>query len=294
MAAAAGGLVAACEDGFEKRLVDAADAVEHSGALIVLVSGPSGSGKTTFARKLEKLLDARGHDAEYISFDDFYVGGDRYPVDENGENDYESLYALDVDLINKCFRELMERGASTLPRFIFRTRTPVRNGRRIILNQEPVVVAEGLHALNPEIIRGLDRSGIMRVHIRPCSVYSGDGLPELRPRDIRLARRMVRDVRDRGYDPEETLLMWEKVIEGERKWIAPFTGEADLKVNTSVEYEPGLLAPLVRDCLEKDRAGGGRCVLEELCSRFEGFPPICEEDVPKMSILREFIGGLTL
>ncbi len=287
-----GDLVAECEADYAARIEQAARAIEASGAHVVMLTGPSASGKTTTAHKLADCISSHGRRGIVVSLDNFYKNVCDYPRRPDGTVDYESVDALDIAEINKCLLELIETGHTEIPDFDF-----AREDRRIgvipLQLDDGVVIVEGIHALNPRLTALLPEGSAFKVYAGLREEYSRAGQRVLCTRDIRLARRMVRDHKFRGHSLEKTFAMWPAVCESEDRSIKIFKPEADLLLDTSFTYEPCCLEPFVREMggdLEKTPDAPYAAKLKALCARFSLFTPIDAGQMPKDSMLREFIG----
>lgn len=281
-----------CEDGYRRRIGTMADRILASGCRIVMLTGPSGTGKTTSARKLTEALGRHGVPAKVLSLDDFFVGEGRYPKRADGTDDYECLESLDLPVLRDCLRALHETGSCEAPVFDFITQLP--SGTQHIDSEGGVVIVEGLHALNPALTGHLPDGAVFNIYASLREEYTGpDGARFLATRDIRLARRMVRDCLFRGHGPESTLNMWPHVCEGEDRYIKVFKNRADAVLDTTHSYEvclwDGLLAGM-RSMVEPDTHYAA--TLHALCDKMDEFPPLPASLVPQDSMLREFIGTL--
>ena len=279
-----------CELEYEGRIHSAASEVLASGCHIVMLTGPSASGKTTTANKLAAALSARGCPAQVVSLDNFYKNLDDYPRLPDGTKDYENVTALDVAEIQKCLGELLEKGETQLPVFDFLTET--RSAQRQPLSLPGgVCIVEGIHALNPQLTSGLPRSGVYKIYAGLREEYSHKGQRIIPTRDIRLARRMMRDCKFRGHSLEKTLGMWKGVCAGEDQYIKVFKAEADLLLDTSFSYEVCLLAAFVAPLAGKlPEEHPHSEMLNSLAGRFALVDTLDEALVPPASMLREFLG----
>ncbi|MBU3805857.1 MAG: AAA family ATPase [Candidatus Fournierella pullistercoris] len=279
-----------CEQEYDNRIQAAASEVLASGCRIVMLTGPSASGKTTTAQKLAQTLCQRGMVAQVISLDNFYKNLDLYPRLPDGTKDYENITALDVEEIQRCLAELAETGRTQLPQFDFVTEN--RKEQRIPLDlQGGICIVEGIHALNPLLTSKLPPQKLYKIYAGLREEYSYRGQRVIPSRDVRLARRMVRDHKFRGHDLEKTIGMWNQVCTGEDQFIRVFKTQADLLVDTSFSYEICMLAhfvtpwagwlPQEHPCAEK---------LNQLAGHFALVHPIDLSWLPEQSMLREFLG----
>lgn len=282
--------VSHCEIEYESRVYAAAGEVLASGCHVVMLTGPSASGKTTSAHKLAAALTQRGCPAQVVSLDNFYLNLNEYPRLPDGTKDYENITALDVPAIHAVLGQLLTRGSAELPLFDFATETRKAETEQIDL-QGGACIVEGIHALNPMLTAPLPRDKVYKIYAGLREEYSHKGQRVLPTRDIRLARRMVRDYKFRGHSLEKTLGMWGSVCAGEDRFIKPFKVEADLLLDTSFSYEPcllaGQIAPLAGQLPEGDRLAE---TLNSLAGRFALCDPLPLDLVPADSMLREFMG----
>lgn len=279
-----------CEKDYRDRIDAAARGVLNSGARVVMLTGPSSSGKTTTAHKLALQLQKLGTHAAVVSLDNFFKNLEEYPLLPDGTPDYESVDALDVKEINRCLLELTQTGCTEIPNFDF-CREQRRMGRIPVQIGQGIAVVEGIHALNPRLTALLPPKSVYKIYAGLREEYSTGGQRSLPTRDVRLARRMVRDYQFRGHSVEKTLSMWPAVCEGEDKNIKVFKPEADLLLDTSFSYEVCCLAPLVcahRGALPAQSPYAQR--LKSLCDTFAKCRTIPLSLVPEDSMLREFLG----
>lgn len=289
-AESAASFVRHCEMEYEGRIHAAASEVLASRCHIVMLTGPSASGKTTTANKLAAALRSRGCPSRVVSLDNFYKNLDEYPRLPDGSKDYENITALDLAEIQRCLSELLETGETDLPEFDFVTETRRAETTHLSL-PGGVCIVEGIHALNPQLTSGLPRGSAYKIYAGLREEYSYRGQRVIPTRDIRLARRMMRDCKFRGHSLEKTLSMWGGVCMGEDKFIKVFKAEADLLLDTSFSYEICLLTPFMAPLAGSLPETHPQCEqLNSLAGRFALADPIPEELVPENSMLREFLG----
>ena len=289
-AESAASFVRHCEMEYEGRIHAAASEVLASGCPIVMLTGPSASGKTTTANKLAAALRGRGCPSQVVSLDNFYKNLDEYPRLPDGSKDYENVTALDMKEIHRCLKEILATGETLLPEFDFVTET--RKEEKIPLSVPGgVCIIEGIHALNPELTAPLPAGSAYKIYAGLREEYRHRGQRVLPTRDIRLARRMLRDCKFRGHSIEKTLGMWGGVCAGEDKFIKVFKPEADLLMDTSFSYEICLLAPFVASLAGSLPPEHPLCeTLNSLAGRFALVDALDESLVPENSMLREFLG----
>lgn len=283
------GFVNHCEIEYESRITAAANESRYSGCEIIMLTGPSASGKTTTANKLAAELEKQGTYSVVVSLDDFYHDIENYPRLPNGEKDYENITALDIDEIHRCLLALIQQGEAEVPVFDFATekRKPVR---RHINRNGGIIIVEGIHALNPLLTNVLPAGSVYKIYAGLREEYSHVGQRFLPTRDIRLARRMVRDYQFRGHSLQKTIDMWPLVCKGEDMFIKNYKPYADLLLDTSFSYEICALAPFVVELKGQLTAEPSATSLNMLAEKFSLCSPIAAELIPQNSMLREFIG----
>ncbi|NFT92988.1 nucleoside kinase [Clostridium botulinum] len=277
----------------EKKIANIADQiVNKKDVKIVLIAGPSSSGKTTFANRLAIQLKVNGLIPQSLSLDDYFVERVNTPRDENGEYDYESIYALDLELINKSLTALMNGEVVDIPTYNFFTGKREWNGNKIKLHENGVLILEGIHGLNPILTSDVDQNKIFKVYISALTQLNLDNHNRIPTTDVRKVRRIVRDSLSRGHDAEATLKMWPSVKKGEKNNIFVYQHQADVMFNSTLVYELGLLKLHALKELNKVKedspvyAEAAR--LKSILNFFKEVDPCY---VPMNSILREFIGG---
>lgn len=284
-------LAALSEDSYRQRVSYAAQKVRASGAKIVMLTGPSASGKTTTSHKLAEALEQQGTPARVVSLDNFFKGSQFYPRLPDGTLDYENPDTLDMPLVRQCLRELSETGKSELPLYDFTAEARSSQTEKIDL-EGGVCIVEGIHALNPELTGLVQQEKIYRVYAGLREEYSTDGRRTINTQDIRLCRRTLRDAATRGRSPDKTLAMWDRVLDGETRYIKGFKTTADFLLDTSFTYELGLIAQLLRHVLQQFQLEGRNAELwDETARRFEHVTPLPLSLLPGDSMLREFYGG---
>jgi len=265
---------------------------KHNDVKMILIAGPSSSGKTTSAKKLSIELMVLGLKPVAISLDDYYRGTDQTPKDEKGEPDYECLEALDVPYLNEQLQALYRGDEITLPFYDFKTGIRKESGgKSITLDDQTILIVEGIHGLNDALTYSLKRSTKFKIYVSALTQLNLDDHNRIPTSDNRLLRRMVRDSQFRGMDAAGTIKMWSKVQAGERKHIFPFQDTSDTALNSALDYELPVLKyyadPLLR-AVKPSRPE--YCEAARLLSFLENFTPIPPQYVPGTSILREFIG----
>jgi uridine kinase len=280
----------------EKRIAEIAGQIHDSGKRIILIAGPSSSGKTTFARRLCIQLRVAGLRPLYLGTDDFFVDREDTPLNENGERDYESLNALDIDLFTKDMNELLRGKKVDLPEYDFLLGSKIY-GRRItsIENSQPIVI-EGIHGLNPMLTAGIPDSEKFRIYISPLTQLNIDGHSRIPTTDARMLRRIVRDHKFRGYSAEETIHSWPNVRSGEDRNIFVFADQADVFFNSNCIYELAVLKRYAEPLLKRIRPEQPEYPEARRMLEFLALFAAVQDDsiIPNNSIMREFIGGSVL
>jgi len=290
-----GTLVKVSEAMHEKRIAQMADAIFYNKnpKRVVLIAGPSSSGKTTLSKRLSIQLFALGLRPVTLSLDNYFVEREETPRDEYGKYDYETLYSLDLNLFNSQLEDLLAGHEVQTPEYSFITGSksfPPEN--RLRLEDDSILIMEGIHALNPELTKNIDNSLKFHIYVSALTSVSLDNHNWVPTSDTRLLRRIIRDSRSRGYTAQDTISRWESVRRGEDKWIFPFQENADIMFNSALLFELSALKSHAEPILQQvpkncDEYGEAHRLLKFL--RY--LTPIVEEEVPKTSLLREFLGG---
>ena len=279
----------------EKKVAQIADQIAHREGGIpkfVLISGPSSSGKTTFSKRLTIQLMVNGIRPVVISMDNYFVNREDTPRDENGEWDFENLHTLDLPLFRQQVADLLDGKTVSLPFYNFETGMREYRGDTLRLEKDTVVILEGLHALNPELMPNIPREATFKIYVSSLTTVNLDNHNWIPTSDVRLIRRIVRDYRYRGYSARETIARLDSVQRGEDRWIAPFQEEADVMFNSALLFELAVLKRHAEPILDEvpkycdEYTTAHR--LKKYLSYFESIP---EREIPPTSFLREFVGG---
>ncbi len=272
----------------------AADIAGRPEVKVVLVAGPTSSGKTTFAKRLGVQLLANGIRPFPMGLDDYFVDRDLTPRDEKGEYDYETIGALDIGLFNQHLASLIAGRPTTLPHYNFLTGNR-EAGPTITLGPNHVIIVEGIHGLNPELVPNLAPESVYRVYVSALTQLNLDRHNRVSTSDSRLIRRIVRDARARGYTSVETLRRWPSVVRGEKQHIFCFQENADAIFNSALIHELAVLRPMAEPLLLQVRPTTPEYLeANRLLSFLQWFRPAPPDLVPDNSILREFTGGSIL
>ena len=282
-----------CEERYQEIINSIAEKINsEKGREIVMLAGPSSAGKTTTARRIKESLEASGVKTYVLSLDDFYLNRDDIPYLPDGSQDYETVYALDLECLEKELNALLRGERVKSPIYDFTTGRRSENlFNEIVLGKEDVVIIEGLHALNP-IITDKVQGNVLKVYINVSSrIYDKDGNTILNKRNLRFVRRMVRDYKYRDSTVENTCRLWKNVTRGEDEYLFPYRDNADIKANTIHFYEPCVLKhqalKMIGDSTVSDKY---REHILTLVNALKQFNDIDEKFVPENSLLREFLG----
>ena len=277
----------------EKKIAQMADEIAARKHIrVVLLAGPSSSGKTTTCKRLSVQLLANGIKPVQISLDDYFVDRDKTPKDADGELDYESLYALNIPLLNQQFNALFRGEEVQLPKYNFQAGKSEPNGKRLRLDEQSILIVEGIHALNPELTAQVPEEQKYRIYASALTTILLDNHNYIPTTDNRLLRRIVRDNKYRGVSAAETIRRWPSVRAGENKWIFPFQENADVMFNTAMLFELAILKtqaePLLEDVPENCEEYSEAYRLLKFLKYFASIP---FKQLPPTSLLREFLGG---
>lgn len=280
----------------EKKVGQIADRIHElrKDVRVVLISGPSSSGKTTFAMRLAVHLKVAGLKPYTISLDNYFVDREKTPKDENGQYDFETIRALDIDYFNSNLVSLLRGDEIELPKFSFETGKRFFDGTKLQIADNGIIIIEGIHALNPELTHLVENERKFKIYISALTSISIDGTNRIPTTDNRLIRRIIRDYRYRGYSALDTISRWESVRRGEDKYIFPYQEQADVMFNSAMLYEFGILKnyaePVLRE-VPMNRQEFSE--VKRLLKFLSYFSPIPDMEIPPTSILREFLGGST-
>ena len=280
----------------EKRISQIADMVSQRDAQVVMLAGPSSSGKTTTANRLATQLRVHGKKPILMSLDNYYIDRDKILPGPDGTVDLEHINTLDTELFRENIACLLAGNATALPSFDFTTGRRVWNNRQLSLSENSVIIVEGIHGLNPQMVpQGVDEKKIFKLYVSPLLPLNLDNHNRIPTSYLRLLRRIVRDYETRGSSVQRTISMWESVQSGEKRWIFPYQEHADVIFNSSTLYELAVLKkhifPLLTKIMPEDSC------YDQVRSIVSILNYIQEADVdyeiPPTSIVREFIGGNT-
>lgn len=285
-------MILAQEAMMEKKIGDIAGEIAARKVRFVMIAGPSSSGKTTFSHRLSTQLLACGLHPHAIATDNYFKNRSETPLDQNGQYDFESLGAMDVEQFNADMTRLLRGETVEIPQFNFKKGVREYNGDYLTLGAQDVLVIEGIHCLNDQLSYSLPKESKYKIYISCLTTLNVDDHNYIPTTDARLLRRIERDARTRGYSARATIQMWPSVRRGEENNIFPFQDSADMIFNSALIYEIALLKPYVepllfgvpKDCEEYIEA-------KRLLKFLNYFLPIPADDVPKTSLMREFIGG---
>ena len=277
----------------EKKIARIADqiAARHD-VKLVLLAGPSSSGKTTTCKRLSIQLLTCGLKPLQISLDDYFIDRDKTPLDANGEYDYESIHALNIDLINEQFNALFKGEEIELPRYNFQTGKSEKSGKRLKLAPNDIVVVEGIHALNPELTAQIPEQQKFRVYVSALTTILLDEHNYIPTTDNRLLRRIIRDYKYRGVSAQESIHRWPSVRAGEERWIFPYQENADAMFNSAMLYELAVIKQQAEPLLEQVPENCEEYAEAHRLLKFlRYFHAISYRQLAPTSLLREFLGG---
>ncbi len=277
----------------EKKIANIADKiVKNRNVKMILIAGPSSSGKTTFAQRLGIQLRINGLKPITISVDNYFVEREDTPRDENGEYNFEDIEAIDLKLFNEHLTKLLKGEEIDVPKFDFKVGTKRYDGEKMKLEDDEILVIEGIHCLNDKLTSSIEKDKKYKIYISALTVLNMDRYNRISTTDNRLVRRIVRDYQFRSYSAKDTIRAWPKVNNGEEKNIFPYQEEADSIFNTSLIYELGVLKgyaiPLLKKITEKEPEYAEATRLINMLKYFKEIPA---EYVPTNSLLKEFLGG---
>lgn len=277
----------------EKKISQIADKIAAKKDIkVVLIAGPSSSGKTTFCKRLSVQLLASGVKPVQISLDDYFVNREETPKDEQGEYDYESIYALNIPLINEQFNALFNGQEVELPKYNFPTGSSEKSGNKLHLEENNVLVVEGIHALNPTLTAQIPDDKKFKIYASALTTILLDNHNYIPTTDNRLLRRIVRDYKYRGCSAQETIRRWPSVRAGENKWIFPYQEQADVMFNTAMLFELAVIKPQAEEVLEQVPENCEEYAEAYRLRKFlKYFSPLPFRVLPPTSLLREFLGG---
>jgi len=279
---------------YESQLASIAEQIYESkkDIKLVLIAGPSSSGKTTTAKKLEVYLQSKGFKTYSISTDDYFVEREKTPKNEFGEYDFEALETVDLDLFNRHLAKLLDGEKVNIPKFNFITGKRENSKQSITLGKRDILIIEGIHGLNEDLTPSVERNRKFKIYISPLTQLNIDNHNRIHTSDTRRLRRIIRDNKTRGFNAADTLRMWHKIRLGEEKYIFPYQDDCDAIINSALMYELGVLKtyaePLLFSVDENDEVYPEAI---RLINFLRNFLPIPSDEVPKDSVLREFIGG---
>lgn len=293
-------LINLCEAKQERDYAAIADMIKSRGeaARIVMLAGPSSSGKTSSSLRIALQCKVCGMNPKVIELDNYFVNREETPLGEDGKPDFECLGAMDTKLLNSQLNELLSGKTVEVPHFIFKEGRKVFDGNFIKLEKNDILLMEGIHGLNPALTPDVDRSKIFHVYVSALNTLFIKDLVKNSPSDKRLLRRILRDDRTRGISPEDNILRWGSVRDGEKKNIFPYEENADVVFNSSLLYDLPMLKyftePVLEGIKESSAAHEKAQALLSVLSHIVALKPAEIAAVPPTSIMREFIGGQTL
>lgn len=295
----------ACQNGHATDLINVSEALQEKKisriadeiharkqVKLVLIAGPSSSGKTTFSKRLAIQLMACGLKPKPVSLDDYFVDREQTPRDAQGGYDFESLYALNLDLFNAHLQALLRGEEIELPRYNFQTGKSERSGEKLRLEEGTILILEGIHALNPELTPHIPDENKYKVYVSAITTIMLDDHNYIPTADNRLLRRIIRDYKYRGYSALDTIRRWPSVQEGERRWIFPYQEQADVMFNSALLFELAVIRAQALPLLELVPENEPEYSEAYRMRKFlRYFVPMPAYQIPPTSLLREFLGG---
>lgn len=277
----------------EKKIAQIADSIKSKGGIkLVLISGPSSSGKTTFSKRLAIQLMVSRMKPLNLSLDNYFVNRDDTPLDENGDYDFESLEALDLKLFNQHLVSLLNGERIELPKFSFEKGSRYYDGEFLQMNEETVLIIEGIHGVNPQLTSSISDDKKFKIYVSALTSLNFDHHNRVSTTDNRLIRRIVRDYKYRNYSAQDTISRWPSVRRGEDLHIFPFQELVDVQFNSALLYELAVLKQFAEPILlEVQPNQPAFCEAARLIRFFSYFKPLQADEIPPTSILREFLGG---
>ncbi|AFS78844.1 phosphoribulokinase/uridine kinase [Gottschalkia acidurici 9a] len=278
----------------EKKISQIADSIyEHRDKLkVVLIAGPSSSGKTTFSNRLSIQLKVLGLEPHNIEADNYFVDRAHTPLKQNGEPDFESIKAVDVELLNEHLTELLKGNEIENPKYNFITGQREASGEKYKMTDKSILIVEGIHALNEELTPTIPKESKYKIYVSALTQLNLDNHNSMYVSDVRTLRRMIRDNRSRGNDAETTLIGWPSVREGEEKNIFPYQEEADIMFNSTIIYEMSVLKKYAEPLLKEIKSDSPAFTeATRILKLLRFFQDLDEKYIPQNSIIREFIGG---
>lgn len=258
---------------------------------LITIAGPSSSGKTTFSNKLYLSLRAFEIEPVVISLDNYYIGRSKIPVDENGQKDFETIKALDIELLNQNLIDLIEKGEAEIPIYNFISGERESFTKKVSLNKNGLIIIEGIHGLNEELTYRIPKEVKFKIYVSCLSQINIDSHNRVATTDVRKIRRLVRDGLSRNASVEETLGMWESVRGGEEKYIFPYQEDADIMFNSSLVYELSVLKNIaIKELLKVKSDSPNYQESRRLINLLNCFLAVDDDLVPDDSLLKEFIG----
>lgn len=277
----------------EKKLSQIADIIKEKEKRVILIAAPSSSGKTSFAHRLSIHLRVNNLKPVSISLDDYFVNRDDTPLDEFGNFDFESIYAIDLDRFNRDLKDLLDGKEISLPKFNFKLGIREETGKKLKIDETQPIILEGIHGLNPMLTSSIKDEDKFKIYISALTQINLDDHNRIPTTDLRLIRRMVRDYNFRGYSAERTIMQWESVRRGEKKNIFPYQEESDVIFNSACVYELAVLKKYAKPLLEEITIDNPSYIEANRLLKFlQYFVELKDtSDIPSTSILKEFIGG---
>ena len=280
-----------CEKDYKNQLRVVSERIcSHRGRVLVMLAGPSSSGKTTTAELLKRDCEKTGRHCLVVSLDNFYRDQEESCYFEDGTVDYETVKSIDTEYVDECLENLIHKGKAMMPHFSFKTKRR-ESYSEVFVHDDEIIIVEGLHALNPLITDPLEKEDMIKLYVSVSSRIYKDGSVLLTKRDMRFIRRLIRDYHFRNSSVDYTFYLWKGVRMGEDRYLFPFSGRADIKIDSIHPYEVCVFKDIATGLL--DHIGSDSIYYPEACrlkDKLSEFISLSEGDVPGNSLLKEFIG----
>ncbi len=278
----------------EKKIAEIAEDIhqKRNSGIVVLISGPSASGKTTFVKRLAIQLKVIGLSSFVTSLDNYFLDRENTPKDGQGEYNFESIHALDKELINLHVEKLLDGNEIEIPKYNFKDGKREEHGTKFHIDEDQILILEGIHGLNDVLTPSIKRKNKYKIYVSALTQLNLDNLNRISTSDTRIIRRIVRDTFFRGYDAEQTIKRWDSIRSGERKFVFSFQEEADVMFNSALVYELGVLKRIaIPELMKISKESEQYSEAQRLIYLLSFFVTIPEINIPRNSILREFIKG---
>ncbi|MCF7886363.1 MAG: nucleoside kinase [Candidatus Marinimicrobia bacterium] len=276
----------------EKKIANIAERISREDKKLIFISGPSSSGKTTFSKRLSIQLRALGYESIPISLDDYFKDRDELRAEQGENMNFEVLEALDLELLNNHLQKMLKCEKVAIPAYDFSSGEKIMNNREIIPDQDTFIILEGIHGINPNLTPVISSEHKFKIYVSALTHLNFNDFNRISTHDMRLIRRVVRDARYRNYPADQTIRLWENVVEGEKKYIFKYQSNADVMFNSALVYETSVLKNEAMKFLKAIRPENDTFpIANRLVNILSYYLPVYQKEIPPTSIIREFIGG---